>query len=208
VGVTEDGRYVNLLDETLPYFFLPLAQSMRSSMTVHVRTRSDSSAMIPAIRSAVRELNANVSTFDAMRLVDRVGAGLLPMQIAAWALGAFGALAMALAAIGLYGVLAHGVSLRRREIGVRVALGAEARDVQTMFVLQGMRLVAIGMAIGLAASLGVTRLLRSFLYGVSPTDAATFATMTFLLAAVAFVATYVPARRAARLDPIRALHED
>jgi len=209
VGVTKDGHYVNLLAETLPYFFMPLAQSLRPSVTVFVRARTDDPArLLPVVRNVVRELNTNVSTFEEGLLADRIAVGLLPMQIAASALGLFGTLALALAAVGLYGVLAHGVSQRRREIGVRVALGAEPRAVQTLFVLEGMRIVGIGIALGWAAAIGLTRLLSSFLYGVSPTDPTTFAGTTVLLAIVALAATYFPARRAARLDPIRALHQD
>ncbi len=208
VGVTKDGHYVSLLAETLPYFFVPLAQTMRSSVTVFVRTNGSSPGlMLPAIRSAVRDLNANVSTFDAQFLTDRVGAGLTPMRLAASALGAFGTIAMLLAAIGLYGVMAHGVNQRRREIGVRVALGAEPRAVRALFVSQGMRIVAIGLVVGWAGAFAATRLLSSFLYGISPTDPVTFAATSAVLALVAFAATYLPARRAAALDPIRALRE-
>jgi predicted permease len=209
VGVSEDGHYVSLLDETLPYFFMPLAQSIRPSVTVHVRTRADdSSQVIPAIRAAVRELNPNVSTFGAGRLVEYVGVGLMPVRFAAATLSVFGAVAMILAAIGLYGVLAHGVNLRRREIGVRIALGAGQRAVEMLFVRQGLRIVAIGLLIGCAGSLAATRLLTTFLYGVSPTDPLTFVGMSLLLTAVAFAAMYLPSRRAAHLDPIRALRHD
>ena len=209
VGVTEDGHYVSLLDETLPYFFVPFAQSMRPTATVHVRTRAiDPASIVPAIRRAVRDVNANISLFDTGPLTERIGVGLLPMRLAASWLSVFGAIATLLAAIGLYGVLAHTVNQRRREIGVRVALGADPRAVQALFVAQGMRIVGVGIAVGLAGAFGVTRLLSSFLYGVSPTDAITFAGTSALLTLVALAATYLPARRAARLDPIQALRQD
>jgi predicted permease len=212
VGVTADGRYIDILDDTLPYFFLPLWQNPRAAAIVHVRSRgSEPSALVPVIRSVVREVNPNlpVSPVYAVTLLDNVvGVGLLPQRLAASWLGIFGAIALLLAAIGLYGVLGHAVSLRRREIGLRIAVGAEPRAIVSLFLSQGLRVVAIGLVIGLAVAFVVTRLLSSLLYEVSPTDPLTFVATPVILAMVAFAATYLPAQRAARVDPIRMLRQE
>jgi len=212
VGVTEDGRYIDILDDTLPYFFLPLWQNPRAAAIVLVRSRgSEPSALVPVIRSVVRDVNPSLPVspvYDVTLLDDVVGVGLLPQRLAASWLGIFGAIALLLAAIGLYGVLAHAVSLRRREIGLRIAVGAEPRAIVFLFLSQGLRVVAIGLVIGLAVAFVGTQLLSSLLYEVSPTDPLTFVVTSVIFAMVAFAATYVPARRAARLDPIRLLRQE
>jgi ABC-type antimicrobial peptide transport system permease subunit len=136
---------------------------------------------------------------------DHLRFALLPAQLAGATLGVFGLLALALAVIGIYGVMSYSIAQRTREIGIRVALGAERRVVLSMVVGQGMRLAATGMTIGLAGALAVTRFASAFLYGISPTDPVTFIAIALLLSAAALLACYVPARRASRVDPIRAL---
>jgi putative ABC transport system permease protein len=212
VGVTQNGRYIDILDDSLPYFFLPLWQNPLTAAIVHVRSRgSEASAMLSVIRSVVREVNPNVPVSpvdDVTLLGDVVGIGLLPQRLAASWLGIFGVIALMLAAIGLYGVSGHAVSLRRREIGLRMAVGADPRAIVSLFLSQGLRVIAIGLAIGLAAAFVVARLLSSLLYEVSTTDPLTFVGTSVILAMVAFGATYVPAQRAARLDPMRVLRQD
>jgi ABC-type antimicrobial peptide transport system permease subunit len=130
---------------------------------------------------------------------------LFPLQAGAWVAGGFALLALLLAGLGIYGVMAHAVSQRTREIGVRMALGAQSRDVMRLVVRQGMWLAGAGLAIGLAGALVLTRLMSSMLYGVSATDAVTFAGVTLLLGSMVFIACYLPARRAAKFDPMVAL---
>src|SRR2546422_2508492 len=122
--------------------------------------------------------------------------------------GVFAAVALVIATVGIYGVISYGVSQRTHEIGIRMALGAQASDVLRMVVGQGMRLALIGAALGVAAALGLTRVIGSMLFNVSPTDPATFALITLLLATVALIACYIPARRATKLDPLMALRHD
>jgi putative ABC transport system permease protein len=133
---------------------------------------------------------------------------LLPMNVGAAVVGGFGLLALALAAIGIYGVMAYSVSQRTREIGIRMALGAQARDVLSLVVRQGMVLALAGLGLGLAGAVVLTRLMSSVLVGVSATDAATFIIVSLLLALVVFVACYIPARRATRVDPMAALRRE
>lgn len=209
VGATRDGRYVNMLEETRPYFFLPMWQGYRREAELHVRMRdAGSSALVAAIRRELRAVDPDLPVYAVAFLSDQIGVGLLPQRVAASLLGIFGVLATLLAAIGLYGVLAHAVSARRREIGVRMALGAEPHDILTLVVTEGMQVVGVGLALGMAAAFAVTRLLSTLLYGISPRDPLTFAGTAIVLAVVAFAASYFPARRAARIDPIRVLRNE
>jgi len=128
-----------------------------------------------------------------------------PLRSALYLLGLFAAVALTLSAVGIYGVVSYAASRRTHEIGVRLAMGAKERDVIRLVVRHGMTLVLIGLALGVAGSFAATRVLASLLYGIQPTDAATFAAVSLLLAAVAFLASYLPARRAAKLDPMAAL---
>ena len=145
----------------------------------------------------------NIQTMDKVRELSFWQYGLFGVMF-----GVFGAIALFLAAIGVYGVISYGVTQRTREIGVRVALGAQRSDVITMIVRQGLSLAAVGIVVGLFAAFGVTRVVSSLLIGVSPTDAVSFASVPVFLAAVALVASFVPARRATRVDPIIALRNE
>jgi predicted lysophospholipase L1 biosynthesis ABC-type transport system permease subunit len=197
------------VEEAQPYLFLPLWQNARLAATAHVRSGTrDAAALIPEIRRAVGDTRAGLPVFDEGLLSDKVAIGSMPTRLAASWLAGFGALATFLAVIGLSGVLGHAVSLRRREIGVRMALGADRRTIEGMFVRQGLRMVLVGLCFGLAGAFAVTRLMASLLYGVSATDPLTFAATALLVGGVALAATYLPARRAARLDPIQVLRAD
>jgi macrolide transport system ATP-binding/permease protein len=208
VGVVSDGKYETLGEEPRPFFYAPLWQAYHPSASLIVRTTGSPESETAAVRSAVERLDANLPVYDVKTMTQHLEIKLLPARMAGTVLGVFGLLALSLAALGLYGVVSYSVSQRTREIGVRVALGARPRDVVKMVIGQGMRLTAIGLVIGVAAAWGLSRLLSGMLYGVSAADPVTFAGVTFLLAAVAFFACYLPARRAARVQPMVALRHE
>ena len=162
----------------------------------------------PAVRSALKSFNANLPLVGMQSLQSYADLGLLPQRLAASLAGSLGILALLLAGIGVYGVTAFAVASRTREIGVRIALGADRARVMRLVLLQGARLAAIGGAIGLAVSLAVTQLISSLLFGVSPIDPVTYAVTTGTLALVTLVATIVPARRAATVDAVTALRAE
>jgi predicted permease len=204
IGVVEDGKYAGLNEDPKPYVSRPLWQSQVGSTSVVVRTAGDLPALIAAVRREVQQLDPQIPVATST-LVEKLSLPLLPARIVASVLGGFGLLALALAAIGIYGVMSYAVAQRTREIGVRMALGAEAIDVVKLIVRQGMTLALAGLAIGLAGALAATRLMASVLYGVSATDTTTFVVVPLLLALVVLIACYLPARRAAKVDPIIAL---
>jgi predicted permease len=205
VGVIKDSKYMDLTEQPRRMMFLPLAQSYRPEMRLHVRTAQDPTAMIAAVRRESQKLDANLPAYNVKTMEEQKDRSLYTARMAATLLSVFGGLALLLASVGLYGVMAYVVGQRRREIGVRLALGARQRDVFGLVIKEGMALVAAGVALGLAGAVAGTRLLTTFLYGIEPTDAATFIGVALLLAAVALLANYLPARRAAQTDPMRAL---
>jgi len=205
VGVVGDVKHMSLTRDADPEFFEPYRQSPRPDMILTVRTASDPLRFAPALRQAVREIDRSqpVSRVTSMgqRLTDATGS----QRFAALLLAIFGAVALVLAAVGIYGVISSSVARRTHEIGVRMALGAARRDVMRMVVGQAVLLAGIGVAAGVAGGLALTRVIRSLLYGVSATDPWAFAGVAFLLLAVAALAGYIPARRAARVSPSVAL---
>jgi predicted permease len=205
VGVTRDGKYNTLGEAPTPFFYLPLWQDLQGAMTLMVRTANDPRGSLATVRGVFRELDRNLPVTDVKTMVEHLGFSLFPARMAATLLGAFGLLALLLAAIGLYGVMAYSVSMRTREIGVRMALGASRRDVLLLVARQGMTLTLAGIVIGLGAAFALTRLLGSLLYGLSATDPATFVGISILLGGIALFAGFIPARRATRIDPMTAL---
>jgi len=206
VGVVRTGKYNTLGEEPRPFYYLPLLQEYRGAVTLHVK--GPSRDLIPAVRDAIRAVDAAVPVFDAKTMEDQLLVALLPARLAGTLLGAFGILALLLAAVGIYGVMAYSVAQRTREIGVRMALGAGARDLLRLVVGEGARLTAIGLVIGLAVGIGVTRFIASLLYGITPTDVIAFGSASAILATTALLASYIPARRAIRVDPVLALRRD
>jgi predicted permease len=205
IGVVKDGKYSSLSEEATPFIYFNMAQNFGMSPTLVARTQGDPLASLAAVRGEVAALDKNLPLYDVKTMRQHLGLALLPARLAGSVLGVFGLVALALAAAGIYGVMAYSVSQRTREIGIRMALGANARDVLRLVARQGMTLVAIGMAIGLAAALALTQLLKSLLFGVSATDPLTFASIALLLMFVALLACWIPARRATKVDPMVAL---
>ena len=204
IGIARDGKYRTLFDRARGYMFLPLLQQYQPEATLHVRA-GNPSMLIGAVQHEVSLLDKNLPVFKVSTMSARMDSALAPQLLAARLVGVFGALALGLAAVGIYGVMAYAVAQRTHEIGVRMALGAQVGDVLKLVIKQGMKLTLIGAGLGLAAAFGLTRLVASFLYGVSPTDPLTFAVISVLLTGVALGACFVPARRAAKVDPMVAL---
>ena len=205
VGVAKDGKYRSLNESPRPYMYFPLAQRYRSSLKLHVRSNAESGAILNAIREVFRELDPDLPVTETMPIAGHLEQAVFAQRIAATMLAIFGALALTLAAVGLYSVMAYAVSQRTHEMGIRLALGASPGELRRMIVGSGMKVAAVGLALGAIAAAGVSRLLTSLLNGVSPTDPVTFAVVLGTLASVAFIAALVPARRASRVDPIVAL---
>jgi predicted permease len=205
IGVVRTGKYNTLGEDARPFYYLPLMQEYGGDVVLHVRTNVDPRTLISEVRGAIRGVDSAVPVFDAKTMEDQLLVALLPARLAGTLLGAFGILALMLASVGIYGVMAYSVAQRTRELGVRVALGANTRDLLMLVVREGAQLTAIGLAVGAAAALGVTRFVDSLLYGIAPTDIVTFGAAAAVLAAAALIACYIPAHRATRIDPIVAL---
>jgi predicted permease len=206
IGVVKDSKYTGVRDETPRQVFFPFQQmSNAGSATVYVRAAQDSDAAFVAARSTVREIDSNIPIYNLRTLARQIERSLLTERIVATLSTAFGALATLLAVIGLYGLMAYTVSRRTREIGLRMALGALSRDVAWIVMREVIVLVAVGIVLGLAAAWALSRFIGNQLYGVSPADPATMAVAAVGLAMVALIAGYIPAFRAARVNPVAAL---
>jgi len=179
-----------------------MAQRYPSQAVLHVRTNGDPAQLAPAVRDALASLDVNIPLYDVKTLRSHMLFATFTQRLAASMLGGFGILALTLAGIGLYSVMAYAVSQRTREVGIRMALGAQPSDVLRLIVRQGMTLLAIGLAVGLAMAFGAMPLMAPVLIGVDGRDPVTFGAVSLLLAVVALAASYIPARRAAAVDPI------
>jgi putative ABC transport system permease protein len=175
---------------------------------VVIKTRLEPETMIAAARRQVLALDPELPIYDVNTLTERLENSLAPERLSLSLLGSFAAVALLLAVIGLYGVVSYAVTQRSHEIGVRMALGAQSRDVLKLVIGQGMKLVLIGVLIGLGGALALTRLMRTLLFGVSATDPLTFGLIAALLTGVALLACYLPARRATKVDPMIALRHE
>jgi putative ABC transport system permease protein len=187
---------------------VPVAQNWRAGTNLLVRTTGGAASLAPVIRDAVRAVDPLLPAPQVITMDDATSVVLLPQRIAAGVTGVMGVLGLLLAAVGLYGIVAFTVGLRTREIGVRMALGATRRDVLRLVIGDGMRLAAIGIGAGMLLAAGLTRVMAQFLFGVSALDPLVFAVIPLALAAVALLAAYVPARRAAAADPLVALRAE
>lgn len=204
IGVVEDGMYATLSNDLQPYVCRPLLQSYSGSTDLIVRADTDPQKLLAVIRSEAQQFDPQMPIASRL-LIEKMSMPLLPARIAASVLGGFGLLALALAAIGIYGVMSHAVSRRTHEIGIRMALGAQASDVLKLTMRQGMMLTLIGVVIGLSGALALTQLMKRFLFGVSATDPLTYIAVAALLVAVSLLACYLPAWRATKIDPTVAL---
>jgi putative ABC transport system permease protein len=205
IGVVGDVKHRGLKGGAVPEFYFPQAQMPVTSLTLVVRTVGDPHALAAPVRRVVQAMDANAPVFGVLTAEEYLSRSVAPARFDMTLLAAFAAVALVMTAVGLYGVISFSVSQSTREIGIRMALGAQARDALRHVMEQGMALVLAGVVLGLAAAYGVTRVMASLLFGVGATDPATFAGVALLLVAVAALACYVPARRAARVDPIEAL---
>lgn len=209
VGVAGDSKYHTPNENTEPFLYVPFRQIYRADMAIalYVKAAGSTNQTVAMMRREVRALDPELDLYDPMPLRDFIQASLFPQKMGASLLALLGAVAMLLAAIGLYSVMAYSISQRTHEIGVRIALGARPADVRRMMVRQGMEMAGMGLAAGVLAALALTRAAAGLLVKVSPSDPAVFAAATLFLAGVALVASYVPAVRATRIDPNQALRE-
>ena len=207
VGVVKTVKYQTLGEPPQPAVYVPLRQNYADALVLYVRTSADPSQAIGTVQRELRAMDSQVPLENAASVDDTIDQSLWMMRIAAGLLAVFGALALALASVGLYGLIAYSVNQRRRELGVRMALGAARIDVLRLVLRDGMGLVSTGIAFGIGMSLLVTRGLASLLLGIDAADAVSFAGASALLTVVAFLGSYLPARRASRFDPVIALRE-
>ncbi|HYE16707.1 MAG TPA: ABC transporter permease [Pyrinomonadaceae bacterium] len=210
VGVAKDGRYRSLYEDRLPFVFLPVYQHPRNGVTLMVSAQSagDLQAVVESARREIAQMDSRLPVVGVMMAEENLSLAYWGPNVAAGMASTFGALALVLATMGLYSVMTYSVSQRTHEIGIRMALGAGLRDVTRLVVGQGMRMALVGIALGLTCALALTRLLGGLLLGIGTTDSVTFVGVPVLLTAVALLACYVPARRAARVDPLAALRQD
>jgi len=207
VGVVGNIRRADLRDQPRGDMYFPLEREAGSQLTLFIRTVSDPARSLPALQSTLRSLEPNTIFIETRTLAEVAAASMQVTHLALWLLGVFAATALALAAVGIYGVMSYVVRQRTREIGTRVALGATRFDIVWLVMRQGATIAALGTAIGVSAGLAASRSLSTILFDVSPSDPATFALAAVTLAAATMAACYVPARRAARIDPARTLAE-
>jgi putative ABC transport system permease protein len=205
IGVVADVKNEDLDEAAEPTAYSPYAQNPWSTMSLVIRGTQDPTRLASAVRSEVQELDPNVPVSNIKPVRQMIDERISPKRLMTYILGVFGLIALLLASIGIYGVMSYAVTQRTQEIGVRIALGAQAPDVLKLVVKKGMAMALVGVAIGLAGAYALTRVLANLLFRVSPTDLLTFAAVTISLIVVALLACYIPARRATKVDPLVAL---
>jgi putative ABC transport system permease protein len=208
IGVVADVKQGSLVDEARPQMYAPQSQTALEEMALLVRTGADPAQLPPAIRQVVRSLDPDVPVSEFRLLDDIRSASLSTDRFRTILLGAFAGLALLLAAVGVYGVISYGVTQQSREIGIRMALGARRAEILRLVLGEGMLPVAVGLVVGVLAAAALSRFLGSLLYAVAPLDPSTFAAMSAVLTVVALAACLLPARRATRVDPVRAIRSE
>ncbi|MBO0861414.1 MAG: ABC transporter permease, partial [Chloracidobacterium sp.] len=208
VGVVGDVRHLGLEQEAQPEIYIPYSQGAPVFLSLVIRTRDDPSGVIASVRYQMAVIDSNLALYDVMTMERRLSDSIAPRRFNLFLLGAFATLAIALASVGVYGVISYLVTQRSHEIGIRIALGAQRWDVLRLFVGRGMALVFAGAAVGLLGALALTRVMAGFLFGVKGADPQTFAGVTLFLVAVSLLACYLPARRATKIDPIVSLRDE
>ncbi len=210
VGVAGNSYQRLVGEEFRPFLYLPWSQTYQGARVLHIYAQGDPTALAAAIRDRARALAPGMPVYDVLTMADHLSGGnaFMAQRLAALVATMFGAVGLILATIGIYGVVSYSVSQRTREIGVRMALGAAAGDVQRLIVLQASKVTLAGVVLGLLASVAITRLMGQLLLDVSPTDPVTFLAVTSALTTIAFAASYIPARRATRVDPIIAMRDE
>ncbi len=206
VGVVKDVQYVDLRRTVRRHFYMPTTQQKQlTNLTLHLKTSTDPNVVAESLRAELKTLDPHLPLYNIKTLSTEIDQSLIQERLVTWLSSAFGVLATLLTALGLYGVLTFSVARRTREIGIRVALGAQRRDVFRLIMIRGVVLVGIGVAVGLGASFALSRFIGSLLFGVAPNNPLTLAIVSLGLIAVALLACYLPARRATKVDPLVAL---
>ena len=209
IGVSADAKYDQLQEDPPPTFYTLYRQAKQEQfITYTIKTQLSPAAILPALRNAVQSIDKDLPLRDIRTQTEQIEASISEERLFATLTASFGILALILACIGIYGIMAYNVARRTNEIGVRMALGARARQVLWMILRESSSLALFGIAIGLAAAFGLTRFIRTMLYGLQPTDPATFIPAALLLLTIAIAAGYGPARRASRVDPMQALRHE
>jgi len=208
VGIVANTAYNSRSEAPPPTMLLPFAQHYHAAAKLHVRTAGDPAAIAPAVREVLRSVDASLPILAIGTMNERTSVSLLPQQIASSLIGTFGAVALLLSLLGLYGMLARTVAQRGREIGIRLTLGADPGGIVRLVIGQGSRFMVAGLIAGLALAAGLAQLLASFLPGVSPLDPTAFAGAAAVAAVAAFAAMWLPARRALAVDPAQALRSE
>jgi predicted permease len=209
VGICADTKYANLRDDPPPQFFMPYVQQPKvGGMVYQVRTRMEPAALVPALRKVVQSIDPDLPMIDVRTQREQINATMQVERALAALTAGFGVLALLLACVGIYGVMAYNVAQRTNEIGIRLALGARPAQLRGMILRESAGVAIVGIVAGVGAALVLTRVVKSMLYGIQPHDPITFSAGVLVLMAVAMAASWVPARRAAAVQPMEALRHE
>jgi ABC-type antimicrobial peptide transport system permease subunit len=206
--VVPTGKYFSLGEDPTPYFYRYTGRDYIGAMTLHIRTAGDPRAHFADVQGLIRTMDPDLPVTDLTTMIEQMDFALLPARLIAWSVAIFAVLALLLASVGLYGLIAYSVTQRTREIGVRIAVGAQPGQVVMTVVGSALLLLGIGAAVGLALGVGSATAMSSFLYGLSPVDPVAIGSALAVLAAVTWLASWIPARRAVRIDPMKALNAE